>query len=121
MTAAVTTTTPGFFPARAQDHAEARTGGPEPEYLGDMLLLERDLTPQEAQLLSGCLRAAGIAAEAGDTGIVQAHSLLAIAVGGACLRVPQTQLQEAREVLAAFRRGELALEDDFDVGSPPTG
>lgn len=125
MTHAPTAAVPGLFPAPAWDPAEAgavRTGGPGPglapdDGLGDWVLLERDLTPQEAQLLAGCLQAAGIAAEAGDTGIVQAHPLLAIAVGGACLRVRQAQVDEARAVLAAFRRGEFSLGDDFDAGA----
>lgn len=96
--------------------SRAGTGAPQPHDLGDMTLLERNLTAQEAQLLTNCLHAAGVLAEAGDTGIVQTHSLLAIAVGGACIRVPQLQLAEAREVLEAFRRGEFDLGDDFDVG-----
>ncbi|WP_128003552.1 hypothetical protein [Piscinibacter defluvii] len=84
------------------------------EYLGDMIFLERSLDPTEAHLLCSCLRSAGIHATAGDTNIVQAHSLLAIAVGGAGVRVPSTQLLEAREIVAAFRRGEFELGDDFD-------
>lgn len=117
MTCASIVTCPGLFPAGASDPAEARTGGrPEPAGPGDWVLLERGLTPQEAQLLAGCLQAAGIAAQAGDTGIVQANPLLSIAVGGACLRVLESQQEEARGVLAAFRRGELSLGEDFDVG-----
>jgi hypothetical protein len=85
-------------------------------YLGDRVLLERNLSPTEAHLLSACLRAAGIQADAGDTNIVQAHGLLALAVGGAKVRVPQSQWQDARLVLQAFRRGEFTLSDDFDVG-----
>jgi len=84
------------------------------EYLGDMVILERNLTPTEAHLLCSCLHSAGVEADAGDTNIVQAHSLLAIAVGGASVRVPSAQLAEAREVVAAFRRGEFELGDDFD-------
>lgn len=84
---------------------------------GDWLLLERGLSPTEAHLLCTCLQAAGLRASAGDTHLVQAHSLLSIAVGGACVRVPVGELAEAREVLAAFRRGEFALGDDFDPGA----
>ena len=106
--------------------AELRTRGlPIPEivreqdappeaYLGDMVILARGLTPTEAHLLSACLNSAGIQADAGDTHTVQANSLLAIAVGGASVRVPSTQLAEARALVEAFRRGELALGDDFD-------
>lgn len=109
----------GALVAARPDPAAARTGGPQPTTPpgpGDWVLLERDLTPQEAQLLAGCLQAAGIAAQAGDTGIVQANPLLSIAVGGACLRVLESQQEEARGVLAAFRRGEFSLGEDFDVG-----
>ena len=89
---------------------------PEPEstYEGDMVLLERGLSPQEAQVLSGFLVSAGIAADAGDTNIVQAHSLLSVAIGGANLRVPSSRLQEAKDLLVAFRRGDFALGDDFE-------
>ncbi|MBK8071645.1 MAG: hypothetical protein IPK34_06325 [Ramlibacter sp.] len=86
----------------------------EEAYLGDMVILERGLTPTEAHMLSSCLQSAGIHADAGDTHIVQAHSLLSIAVGGASVRVPSTQLAEAKDVVAAFRRGDFDLGDDFD-------
>ena len=90
---------------------------PEDEpYLGDMVLLVRHLKPTEAHILSSCLNAAGIHAAPGDTNIVQTNSLWAIAIGGAKVRVPQSQLLEAQQVLNAYRRGELALSDDFDVG-----
>lgn len=98
----------------------ASTVASEPEpYLGDMVILEHSLTPTEAQMLSSCLAAAGIRAVADDTNLVQANSLWSIALGGAKVRVPQTQIADAREVLAAFRRGDFALEDDFDVGEAP--
>lgn len=87
---------------------------PPEAYFGDRVILARGLTPTEAHLLSNCLHAAGIQADAGDTHIVQANSLLAMAVGGAGVRVPSAQLAEARAVVEAFRRGELALGDDFD-------
>ena len=86
----------------------------EGAYLGDMVILERGLTPTEAHMLSSCLQSAGIHADAGDTNIVQAHSLLSIAVGGASVRVPSTQLAEAKDVVAAFRREDFDLGDDFD-------
>lgn len=86
----------------------------EQAYLGDMVILERGLTPTEAHMLSSCLRSAGILADAGDTHIVQAHSLLSLALGGASVRVPSSQLAEAREIIVAFRRGDFALGEDFD-------
>ena len=88
-------------------------------WLSEMALLARDLTPTDAHLLAGFLRQAGIEAETGDTTIVQMHSLLSIAMGGAKIRVPASQLEPARALLAAFRRGDFALDDDFDAGAPP--
>lgn len=86
----------------------------EPEYEGDMTIVAKYLTPTEAHMLCSCLNAAGIPADAGDTNTVQAHSLLSIAVGGARVRVPSAHEAEAREVIAAYHRGEFALDEDFD-------
>jgi hypothetical protein len=83
---------------------------------GDMVLLERGLAPQEAQVLSGLPMSVRIPADAGDTNMVQADALLSIALGGASLRVPASRLQEAQESLVAFRRGDFALGDDFESG-----
>jgi Protein of unknown function (DUF3565) len=90
----------------------------DPPYLGDMVLLAADLNPTEAHILASCLSAAGIHAATGDTDTVQTHQLWAIALGGAKIRVPTSQLAEAQAVLTAFQAGELSLSDDFDVGSP---
>jgi hypothetical protein len=88
------------------------------EYLGDLVELERSLEPTEAHMLCSYLQSAGIHADAGDANIVQAHGLLSIAVGGAKVRVPSSQLTEAKEALAAYRRGDFELPDDFDYGAP---
>lgn len=89
-------------------------------YLGDWVILENKMTPTEAHLLCACLQSAGILADAGDTNIVQANALIAIAVGGASVRVHGSQVAEAREVLAAFRRGDFELGEDFDPDQAPT-
>lgn len=94
------------------------SGADEEPYLGDMLILERDLAPTDAHIVCSLLNSAGIAASAGDTNLVQAHSLLAIALGGVRIRVPASQLEDAKALLAAYERGEFALGDDCDVESP---
>lgn len=83
-------------------------------YAGDMVLLLRQLEPTEAHVLCGLLRASGIQAMAGDTELVQTHSLWSIALGGANVRVPATQLAEAQAIHAAYLRGEfeLSAEDE---------
>ena len=87
----------------------------EGSYYGDMKIVAHHLTPTEAHMLCSCLQAAGVPAETGDTNLVQAYELLAIAVGGACLRVPEQFVLEAMDVIAAFKRGEFALGGDFDI------
>ena len=94
----------------------AENVGDEP-YYGDLQRVARDLTPTEAHLLCGYLNAAGIPAEACDTHIVQMNSLLSVAVGGASVRVPESFMTEALEVMDAFRRGEFQLDEDFDGGA----
>jgi hypothetical protein len=79
----------------------------------DWALLVRGLTATDAQLLCNCLHMAGLQAQAADVGIVQTHGLLSIAVGGASVRVPASQLAEARDVMAAFHRGDFSLDEDF--------
>ncbi|WAC75423.1 hypothetical protein OU995_12275 [Roseateles sp. SL47] len=85
---------------------------------GDLVIAARHLTPTEAHMLCGCLTAAGIPAETGDTHMVQAHSLLSLAVGGACIRVPERYLDKARSTLAALQDGDFSLDENFDPGPP---
>ncbi|MCF8177113.1 MAG: hypothetical protein K9J74_01265 [Sulfuritalea sp.] len=83
-------------------------------YHGDMTIVARNLDATEAHMLRSCLRAAGVPADSGDTNLVQTHSLLTIAVGGACVRVPQHYVAEAQEIIAAYKRGAFQLDEDFD-------
>ena len=89
------------------------------EHLNDYRLVARRLVPTEAHLLCGCLRAAGIAAVVADDGHVQVNFLLAPALGGTRVLVPEAELETARAVLAAYERGEFALSDSTDVGPAP--
>lgn len=85
---------------------------------GDWLLVARCLDPTEAHLLRACLEAVGLDAMVADANLVQTHSLIAVAVGGARVMVPEAQLERAKAVLAAYHRGEFALDDNVDVGEP---
>ncbi|WP_051294098.1 hypothetical protein [Pseudoduganella violaceinigra] len=82
----------------------------------DFCLVRRCLIPADAFILCGCLRAAGLNATVMDDQHMQAALLLAPAIGGARVMVPAAELPQALEVLDAFERGELALDDDADVG-----
>lgn len=79
-------------------------------------LVRRCLIPADAFILCGCLKAAGLHAIVMDDQHVQAAFLLAAAIGGARVMVPDAELAQALEVMAAFERGELALGEDVDVG-----
>jgi len=92
-----------------------------PDDDGDWAEIARDLSPTEAHLMAGTLRRAGITAEVADAHLAQAHSLLAIAMGGTRVRVPEAQLNAARDLLAAVQAGVFELDDDFDPGPPPQG
>lgn len=89
-----------------------------PMHTDDQVILARGLEPAAAHILCSLLASAGIAADAGDANLIQTHPLLAIAVGGVKIRVPQSQLADATELLAAYERGEFALDDDFDAEHP---
>lgn len=85
---------------------------------GDWVEVARDLSPTEAHLLAGVLRRAGIAAEVADAHLAQTHSLMAIAIGGARVRVQADDLAAAQRVLADLDAGAFELDDDFDPGPP---
>ena len=86
------------------------------EHEGDWLMVARCLDPTEAHVLCACLEAAGLTAMVAYGNLVQTHSLIAVAVGGARVLVPEAQLEQAKAVLEAFHRGDYALDDDADVG-----
>jgi hypothetical protein len=86
-------------------------------YLGDMVTVARDLTPTDAHMLCACLNAARVPAVVADDNLVQANPLWSVAVGGAKLRVAASHVAEAKQVIAAFERGDFALDDDFDPGN----
>jgi len=86
-------------------------------YHGDMQIVARHLTATEAHMLVSTLQAGGVPAEADDANLLQANSLWSAAVGGACVRVPAEFVAEANELIAAFKRGDFELGDDFDAPS----
>lgn len=82
------------------------------EYAGDFEVVARFLNPTDAYVVRSCLEMAGVPAVIADAELVQTNSLWAVALGGARILVPALYLQEAREVIAAFNRGEFALPDN---------
>jgi hypothetical protein len=95
----------GRSEASVSEPADARA----PE---DLVAVARMLTPTEAHILVARLVTEGIHAVVADAHFVQANLLLAPAVGGVRVLVPESQLSRAREVKAALARGDYALRDD---------
>ena len=87
----------------------------------DLFEVARYLIPMDASLAHGCLVAAGIPAVLADAHLMQTDLLLAPALGGVRILVPQEHIQEAQAVLEAFQRGEFALDEDADVGGADAG
>jgi len=85
---------------------------------GDYVVLAIFNTPTEAYILKGCLEAAGIHAVIADDNLVQADSLLTVALGGVRLRVQEKNLPAAKQVLADFHRGAFLLDDGDDESAP---
>jgi hypothetical protein len=93
-------------------------GAPQAELLPgrDLFEVARYLIPMEASLVQGCLVASGIPAVLADAHLMQTDLLLAPALGGVRILVPEDYLAPAQAVLEAFQRGEFALGEDADVG-----
>lgn len=99
-------------------NASAPSPFPKDSMENDYCIIARLMVPTDAHVIRGCLAAAGIDAIVTDDQHMQANLLLAPAIGGVRVLVPQAQLARAQEILAAFERGDLALADDADVGQP---
>ncbi len=82
------------------------------EYEGDFVTVAQFLNPTDAHIVRGLLESAGILAVVGDANLAQMHSLLTVAIGGVRVRVPAARAAEAKEVIAAYNRGDFALPDD---------
>lgn len=77
-------------------------------------MIARYLSYTEAHLLKSCLVAAGVPAAVADAQLIQTDALLTAAMRGASVRVPAACATEAREVIAAFTRGDFQLDDGFE-------
>jgi hypothetical protein len=87
----------------------------------DLFAVAKYMVPLEASLVQGCLVASGIPAVLADAHLMQTDLLLAPALGGVRILVPEAHLLQARAVLDAFERGQFQLDDDADVGAGPAG
>jgi hypothetical protein len=82
----------------------------------DLFTIAKYYLPTDAYIVQGCLVAAGVPAVVADANLVQTDSLLTAAVGGVRILVPESYMEQAREVIESFNRGEYRLADDVDFG-----
>lgn len=92
--------------------------GPE-ESISGFVTVYRTMSLSEAQLLRARLAAEGMTPYVADEHTVQTDQLLAPAMGGFRVRVLREKADEARQFLAAFQAGGLALEDADPPASVP--
>jgi hypothetical protein len=83
-------------------------------YEGDFETVARFVNPTDAHIICACLEAAGVPALVADANLVQMNNLWAIALGGVRVLVPASRVAEAKDVIAAFNRGDFALPDHGD-------
>ena len=92
----------------------------EPPPPGERVVVTRVFNVLEAEALRGCLEAQGIPATLGDVQTIQTDTLLATAMGGIRVMVPEAFARDARMALAAHARGEFAIDElpADDDGAP---
>jgi Putative prokaryotic signal transducing protein len=85
---------------------------------GPLQVCARYLDPLNAQVLAACLQNAGLAARVMDSDTIFASGAYfgSLPRGGVRVMVPESQLEDALRIRAAFDAGELAIDEDFDVG-----
>jgi hypothetical protein len=76
------------------------------------------LSPLDAQVLAACLQNEGLSVQVmdADSFMVRGPQFGSLTQGGVRVMVPDSQLEAALRVRARYDAGELAIDEDFDVG-----
>jgi hypothetical protein len=77
----------------------------------DLVTVARFSNALKANVLRGCLEAHGIFAFIWGEH-TEGHRFFSIPTGGVRVQVPDKQLAQAKEVMAAWERGELEIDDE---------
>jgi putative signal transducing protein len=78
----------------------------------DLVTVAQFSDPLKANVLRACLESHGIFAYVWGEHLGIANIFLSTASGGMRVQVRSDQLDQAREVIAAFERGDFALDED---------
>jgi hypothetical protein len=82
----------------------------------DLVTVAEFPNPIQANLLRACLESRGIFAYVWGEHLGMANILLSIASGGIRVQVRGDQVAQAKEVIAAFERGDLEIHDNPATG-----
>jgi hypothetical protein len=78
----------------------------------DLVTVNHQINPLQANVLRACLEAHGIFAYVWGEHLGTANIIFSAATGGVRIQVRSDQVEQAKEVIAAFERGEFALDED---------
>jgi hypothetical protein len=78
----------------------------------DLVTIARFTNPLEANVLRNCLESHGVFAFIWGEHLGTANHLWSVASGGMRLQVRSDQVEQAKEVIAAFERGDFAIDEE---------
>jgi hypothetical protein len=96
----------------ASDEDEEHEEAVELEPDVDLVSVARFANVLEANVLRACLESHGIFAFVWGEHLGTAHIFLSIASGGVRVQVRRDQVEEAKEVIRAFERGDFAIDEE---------
>ena len=97
---------------KTQRTEESDASGEISDETVDLVTVAHFSNPLKANVLRACLEAHGIFAFTWGEHLGTTHIVYSIAGGGVRVQVPGSQLAQAKEVMAAWERGELAIDDE---------
>lgn len=85
---------------------------PDEEQDLDLVTVAQFSNPLQASVLRACLESHGLFVHVWGEHLGVAHIFLSIASGGVRVQVRSDQVAQAKEVIAAFERGDFALDEE---------
>jgi hypothetical protein len=91
-----------------EERAELPDSNPD----ADLVTIARYSNPLEANVLRSCLESQGVFAFLWGEHLGTANVFLSVISGGIRLQVRRDQVEKAKEVIAAFERGDFAIDEE---------
>lgn len=102
---------PTAEPVETDAAAESEEGDAADDDI-DLVTVAQFSNPLKANVLRACLESHGIFAYVWGEHLGVAHIFMSIAGGGVRVQVRSDQVDQAREVIAAFERGDFAIDEE---------